>query len=604
MDSADVHICVERIMKTMSIVEKYERLISEYGFTKLNNPVNVNYLIREAIDSYLPYCKRPAIWCYGEHTKMLMADFMNELKTVKYIIDERADDYRESSGFNVIGKEDIEKEGIDGVIISSYKFREEIKGILARDYPDLSYLDLYDYIKTRGICIDREYYAVLHPYSRYQGINNLRLQLKDGRDCQEETYVKLIGCLVEIKDFCTAITFSEELYRSFPNPKYKSLMNDLRAIYDLECRLAGEISEDNVLMLCIDGLRDKDISERDMPNFTAFSKECYRFERAYSVSTSTYESLVPAYSENMDMRTKYYEKNCAAEGECRFIQKAEEQERKIVFYTDFVKYVEGRTIRRVEAYQTATEKLWNFILDAGGEKNGLFYIHILYESHYSYPNPYIESRMITSGSNILFDYMQEYGGEIRTDYEMQHRAMLNYLDDAVIPVLRRVKCRMVLFADHGNIIVDRKAKLEELDPLLFTYHQDLVRIPLIIKSSEMGTGTEKKNISLMELNTILISLLEKTRFVRRYGDLVKVQRSEIYNPDFHYIYEKRGYAQGLLAFEAFVFEEGYKLGIFSNGCTELVSVNDEQLADEDKKGGLLERIKKDITVCGVDEIVL
>lgn len=588
----------------MLIEEKYEKILSTYGFTKLNNPINVNYLVKEAIDSYLRSCRRPAIWCYGEHTKMLMADFMNELRSVKYIIDERAEVYQAASGFNVIDKGNIEKNGIDGVIISSYKFRREIKEILTNDFPWLSYLDLYNYIEAHGIRIDREYYAMLHPYSRYQRINNLRIQAKDTQADQEKIFIQLIGCFVEIKDFCGAINFSEELYQLFPKPKYKELISDLMEIYDLECQMAAAISENNVLMLCIDGLRDKDISEREMPKFAKFVKTCYRFANAYSVSTSTYESLVPAYSENMDMRTKYYENNYVAEGECRFIQKAKKQERKITFYTDFVKYIEDKTIKRAEAYQTATEKIWNFIVDAVEERNGLFYVHILYESHYSYPNPYIESKMVTAGSNILFDYLQENGGKIRTDYEMQHHAMLSYLDDAVIPLLQRMKCRMVIFADHGNIIIDQWTKLEELQPLLFTYHQDLVRIPLIIKSPEMGVGIEKKNISLMELNTIIISLLEKEVFVRCYGSLVKVQRSEIYNPDFQFIYERYGYAQGLLSFEAFIFEEGYKLGIFSNGYTELSSVDDEQLVDVEKKSELFDRIEQYITVCGTDGIVL
>lgn len=125
----------------------------------------------------------------------------------------------------------------------------------------------------------------------------------------------------------------------------------------------------------------------------------------------------------------------------------------------------------------------------------------------------------------------------------------------------------------------------------------------MIKSPEMGEGVEEKDISLVELNTIIISLLEKKKFERKYGNLVKLQRSEIYNPDFKYLYKKRGYEQGLLAFEVFVFEGKYKLGIFSNGWTELVSTEDDELLENEVlKKQLFDQIKEYITVCSLDMI--
>lgn len=589
----------------MLIEEKYEHILSEYGFTELNKAVNVNYLVREALDAYVSSCKRPALWCYGYHTKMLMADFMNELKSIKHIIDERADEYEEASGFQVINKKEIINNEIDGIIISTYKFREEIKATLIRDYPNISYLDIYEYIENQGIHLEEEYYAVLHPCSRYRKINGLQLRLTKENEKQEEIYFQLIGYFIEIKDFYLAISYARELHRLFPKPEYEKLTEDLQDIYNLECEMAGNISEENVLMLCFDGLRNKDISEEEMPTLEAFSKSFYRYENAYSISTSTYESLVPAYSENADMRTEYYENNSVSDKECRFIQKAYEQNRSIMFNTDFVKYVDGEKIHRIESYRTASEKIWDFIVDTYEEKNGLYYLHILFESHYSYPSPYTKMPIIAEGTNIMFDYLQNNGGKIRTDYEMQHHAMLKYLDDAIIPILQRVKCRMIIFADHGNIIINQQEKLEDLNPLLFTYHQDLVRIPLMIKSPEMGEGIEQEEISLMELNTIIISLLEKKKFERKYENLIKIQRSEIYNPDFQFLYEKRGYKQGLLAFEAFVFDGKYKLGIFSNGKTELVSTkDDEPMENEILKKQLFEQIKEYITVCSLELIDL
>jgi hypothetical protein len=588
----------------MLIEEKYERVLSEYGFMEVNKAVNVNHLVKEALDTYIPSCERPALWCYGYHTKVMMSDFMNELKSVKYIIDERADEYKEASGFQVIHKTEIASNKIDGVIISSYRFREEIKETIKRDYPDVSYLDIYEYIENRGIHLNEEYYAVLHPCSRYRKINGLQLQLTKEKENQEKIYFQLIGYLIVIKDFYLASSYARELCQLFPKPEYYKLVNDLQDIYDLECEMANHISEENVLMLCFDGLRNKDISEAEMPVLEAFSKRFYRYENAYSISTSTFESLVPAYSENADMRTKYYENNSISDKECRFIQKAYEQERAITFITDYTKYVESENIHIIESYQTASEKIWEFLLRTYEENNGLYYLHILFESHYSYPNPYVKTPIIAEGTNILFDYMKRNGGNIRTDYEMQHHAMLKYLDDAIVPILQRVKCRMVIFADHGNILINQQEKLESIEQVFLTYHQDLIRIPLMIKSPEMGAGVEREDISLMELNTIIISLLEKKKFERRYGKLIKLQRSEIYNPDFRYLYAKRGYEQGLLAFEAFILEGKYKLGVFSNGYTELFSTDDKSVENKALKRQLFDQIKEYITVCALNSINL
>ncbi len=167
-----------------------------------------------------------------------------------------------------------------------------------------------------------------------------------------------------------------------------------------------------------------------------------------------------------------------------------------------------------------------------------------------------------------------------------------------------VKCRMVIFADHGNILINQQEKLESIEQVFLTYHQDLIRIPLMIKSPEMGAGVEREDISLMELNTIIISLLEKKKFERRYGKLIKLQRSEIYNPDFRYLYAKRGYEQGLLAFEAFILEGKYKLGVFSNGYTELFSTDDKSVENKALKRQLFDQIKEYITVCALNSINL
>lgn len=590
----------------MLLQEKYEQLILEYGFETDINTENVNGMLRDVLTVFLSECRTPAIWCYGEHTRMLMSDFMNELKSVKFIIDRHAGDYAEDSGFKVLYSSEIEEYGIDGVIISSYKLRNEIKAQIEAEHPCVKYLDIYDYFEQNGVFVRKEYYLSTHPYSKYSTINRLKYLIKseeDG-DKKEELLLELIKSFVDIKDFLLAAKCADALNKMNGSRKNIKLLGQLRELYDLECRAAEQIGEDNVLMLCFDGMRDKDIYSGDMPRFDDFvHNHCYRYANGYSVSTSTYESLVPAYGENADMRTKYYENNCVKEDECRFIRKAKQQGREIYFYTDFAKYIDDAGIKRKQLYQTATEKLWDFIADASEKTNGLFYVHILYESHYSYPNPYIDEGIVAEGSHIMFDFLYKNGGGIRADYVEQHRNSLKYLEDVLVSVLKRIKCRMFIFADHGNIIFNRQMRLEDFEPLHFTYHDDLIHIPFIIKSPEMPVGVDNRNISLMEINEILVCLMEKKKFIAKQPAVVKTQRSAIYNPDFQYLYKKCGQEQGLCAFEAFIFEDHSSLAIYGNGYTEL-SEQGILVEDDEKKQVLFEQIKDRVTVCSLDKVII
>lgn len=251
----------------------------------------------------------------------------------------------------------------------------------------------------------------------------------------------------------------------------------------------------------------------------------------------------------------------------------------------------------MDCTQTVTEKMWDFILDAVEEDNGLFYIHILYESHYSYPNPYTEDKIIADGSNIMFDFLSKNGGCLRTDYEAQHKDAISYIDDVLYPLLSKLKARFVLYADHGNIILPQNTKLGDISYTQETFHEDLIQIPLVIKSPEMGVNINNGIISLISINDIIVSLLKKKKFVPKENEFIKIVRSELYNPDFRYLYKKNGGERGLLAFEGFIFDTGYKLIIYADGVSELYeTANDQIINDNVLKNRLLDLVKNLVTV--------
>lgn len=579
----------------MGLDEQYELLLNKYSFLKSCNVGEIYHIVRDSLVHFISKCNNPAIWCYGRHTRMLMTDFMFEMKKVKYIIDENYENV-EGSGFRVLRKHQIGDFGIDGIIISSYQYKDEVKDIIKRDYSNIAYLDIYEELEKEGVLLNKSYYARSHPYGRYRKINQLKRELNHSRN-DERLYQNIISEYVGMQDFQSAIDYTEKLLELNGDSLYIELKYDLEKIYQKELDAISEISQNNVVMFCIDGLRRQDVLGECVPNINQYLKEYTRFfTNAYSVSTSTFESLIPAYSENNNLRTKYFESNVVKEENCRFISEAIKQDRTIFFYTDSTKYIDSKEIKVKYLSQTATEKIWSFISDAEKEENGLFYIHVLYESHYSYPNPDTVEELIADGSNIMFDYLEKNGGRMRTDYEKQHMDALKYLDRVLSPFLKLMPCRMVLYADHGNILIPREMTMDDVEEAKYSYHEDLIQIPLAIKSPEVLLGTSNKLMTLMSLNEIICSLLKRECFIEQGNEFIKIQRSEIYNPDFQYLYRKAGKQQELSAFEAFVFEDGRKLVVYADGTIKLCNHNDELLGDHNEEEKLWMKVKDYVTV--------
>lgn len=579
----------------MGLIEKYNLLLSKYSFVRKHNVNIVNEIIRDSLVRFVSECKNPAIWCYGEHTRNLMAEYIFEMRKIKYIVDKNYKNMGES-GYHIIGDHQIKDCEIDGIIISTYEYREEIKAIIDRNYPEIPYLDFYEELEKKGIVLENGYYKHDGPYDKYIKINQLKKERRKNIGL-EKIYMDIINEYINMMDFQSAIDCVQELQKINDTSLYRELKRDIVEIYQLELATIAGMSQNNVFMFCIDGLRRRDVLGNDMPNIKKYLAEHTRFyTNAYSISTSTYESLIPAYSENNDMRTRYYETNLVEEKDCRFITEAIKQGRNIYFYTDSAKYVESEKIKYTYMSQTATEKMWNFAVDAETEENGLFYVHVLWESHFSFPNPDTEAELVVNGNGMLEDYFERNGGKIQADYVQQHADAIRYLDRVLSPFLERIPCRFVLYADHGNQLIPLGTPLEAIETIEFTCSMEETQVPLAIKSPETGKGTSDSLISLMSLNEMIYSLLKKERFVESENEFVKIQRSVRYNPEARLLYQKVGMEQELEAFEAFVFEDDRKLVVYGNGVIKLWDENEKLVEDQSEKDRLFRKIRDYITV--------
>lgn len=578
------------------LLQLYSELCQLLDIHELEYNEGLYIAVKEILEKFTSACSNPAIWCFGEHTHMLMTDFVYELKKVHYIIDDSVEFINEE-GYVLISSDVIPNKEIDGIIVSSYKYSEEIANKISTEYPHIKCLNIYKELAQYGIHCTSEYYLYNHPYSKYRRINELHNEPKDSRKL-----IELIRELILIKDFWLAGEYAIQYSKMFSNERADRIQRIICNIQGLIKNSIEAANTSGVLLLCIDSLRKQDLDKGLMPNLQQFiDNETESFENAFSCSTSTYESLIPAYSENFDLTTEYYEKNLIEADGCRFVNEAIKQNKKIYFYTDAEIFIDNPNIIHVGNPQTASEKVWQFVLDSADGVDGLFYIHILYESHFSFVNPYTKD-MFIGGTNMFFDLLDRNGGQLKAEYKEQHADALRYLDDLLEKTLLDLKIPMVIYADHGIEILEKNARIADVFPIMLGCTNSRIRIPFAFRSVETIPQKHNMLFSLGNINDVVISLINHENFCINPKSHIKIQRSALYNPDYRSLFQSVHFSTGCQAYEAFVFLNGVKIVIYEKGKTYMYNEVDEEIDDPQMKRYLVNEILSEVTVCTENRI--
>lgn len=577
--------------------KKYEDLCNDLGISSDSAYNNIGLYIRKILNDFYDKHERVAIYCYGIHTQMLMADYVSELRNTVCIIDNGVSD--SDSEYKIIKGCEIEDYDLDGIVVSSYKYREEIKKGLFVNHNNIDVLDIYDELARYGVFLENEFFCA-GPYQKYKRINNLNNRLHGSHSDKESISVRreLVNEFVHIKDFRMARKMVLEILDICDDDNYKAILNEIAFLYDAEISNLNRLDSKNVVLMCLDGFMRNDLLDEKLKKISdVLGQTSLFFNNAYSYSTMTYESLIPAFTENTDQKTEYYLNDEAQSSTCRFISKAVEQNRFIAIYGDGNHYIYDESIKYSGSPQTVTEKIWDFTIDSEGVENGLFYIHEMYESHYSFSNPYTTGNLISHGAAMLFDYLPQNGGHLKTDYQKQQEDAIRYLDDTLAPFINALSCNLIIFADHGNLVLPPDCKLSDVRPIQLTASEGWIRIPLIVRSKCFKPGVDNDLISLMDINDIMIAVLTNKSYDRKKKDYIKIGRSAIYNGQFRQLFKLMNCDYNGEAFEGFIFNNGYKLLVFSNGKTELYSTDDDStIEDREIKDELYQRIRNEITV--------
>ncbi len=573
--------------------KKYSTLCSYMNINVNRGYQNTNMYIREILTDFVNTHKRVGIYCYGVHTHMLLADFVADLRDVVCIIDNGA--VTNDSDFLIIKDEEIEDYQLDGVIISSFNYMNEIKQGIYSKHRSVDVLDIYEELEKRGVHLEKEFYSE-GPYQIYTRINELVRGCSDGSVLEKKK--ELISELVYIKDFRLAGELAREIYMLTEDDANKTIHQMLTDLYELELKALAESGKNNTLLLCLDGMRREDFFGGKLGKvLSILNKASCIYKNAYSYSTMTFESLVPSFSENTDQRTGYFLNEAVDSSKCRFVKKALNEDRFVAIYGDGNIYISDDSIKYSGYSQTITEKLWDFVCDADVTDNGLFYLHELYESHYSFPSPYAKDPIISNGGAMLFDFLVQNNGGLRTNYKKQQEEALRYLDDTLAPFINVLPCNMVMFADHGNLVFDRNTTLEDVKTVQLHASEDWIRIPLVVKLNGIKGEENGDLISLLDLNEIMIASMDGKKYEHTSKDHIKIGRSTIYNQQFKELYRIMSRDYNGEAFEGFVFNDGLKLIVFENGKKELYRIDDDERVYDDKRiEYLFERVSDEVSI--------
>lgn len=140
-------VCLDRIKETFTLELRHmkKQIIS-----------NRYFIVKLFLEKILTG-KKVAIRCAGVHTKELLK-VITDKSVIKCIWDYKVSDEKFCEYPCISEKEDLKKYEIDTILISSYKYRHEIKSELFDLSNEYEVIDLYEALENEGITFDSEFY--------------------------------------------------------------------------------------------------------------------------------------------------------------------------------------------------------------------------------------------------------------------------------------------------------------------------------------------------------------------------------------------------------------------------------------------------------------
>ncbi|MGF7143655.1 hypothetical protein HNQ56_002082 [Anaerotaenia torta] len=186
------------------LIKKYKL---DYDENKYNN------LVKTILADAIPKKSSIAFLGVGDHTSEIISLLNNEYKIVsifdKHLFQLKLDgvdsSYYEQTEIPLLHSSEINNSKFDVLIISSFRYRQDMKNEIESKYPLHTYkvIDIYENLAERGYYFDHPFF--LYKYSPYLQVIEARLNYESERDILKKSKfcIELIKLYLYIKDFAS-----------------------------------------------------------------------------------------------------------------------------------------------------------------------------------------------------------------------------------------------------------------------------------------------------------------------------------------------------------------------------------------------------------------
>lgn len=536
----------------------------------------VGKILREKCEN-----KKFAIWGSGDHTIQIHKYFSLEMKDAKFIIDnDKSKNGKILLGFNIKYPEVDELKKLDVIFISSFSCAETIEKQIEDMNIDVEVVNIYKKLSDRGIKLKAAFYS---DTSVYMELYNLKKLFEDTK--QEKVLQKIILNYLGIRDINNAKKYIKIYLENnySKHDKVKKILNELEIIEEEIKIKVEEKAENNIFIFYWDALRHKDVfsNNNNMKYVNTLLDKSTYFTNLYSPSITTYES-VPTILTGLDPEDSEIRDGITVrDDQCAFVKKAQEQGYKIKIYSNHWNIIDGEKIEYFDgSYATLT--IWNAICNmiSSQESKNIYILYFWQETH--------PPHLCGNHENYPVAHLAPFSGneselQSQEEYNNQYSECLSYADEVTEYYYNILgdNTLKILFSDHGQIIEQATYELKDIKTLA-GWHDDRVRVPLIIT----GGHVHKKRIdglnTLMNFNKIMNLILDKQRIIIDSENKVYFKFSKMQNSIIIENYLEAGFEDYLYGFTVYITDL-YKCVVTGNNKIRYFNKNnDEEIFDAKK----------------------
>lgn len=460
--------------------------------------------------------KKIAIYGAGIHTQEILR-IIRRPDNLVCIIDKKLQGEKRFE-VPVIDVSEIEGYKVDVVIISSFKYRNDMSHEIRKRYPKIKILDFYDEIQNRNLELEDVFYAI-NPEQKYIQINQLLLSYERESDFEtkEALLQDLISAYLSIKDFTLVFKYIEKYLKLFKSKaeNYILFEKELKELFrDIQEQIKNK-RENITAVFCVDSLKQTEI--KNMQYLSQFANENYQFEcfmAEYPQTRYALQTLLTG-KHTFDFLTQEERDIEWSDGELLKYLKDNKIDFRFIgtLPNDPFTLLDDKSKRKKERL-LPSEIFWNGVVEILESNNdAVFFFHTGYAIH----SPHFLGEW---NKNLKYEF------ETMKELEEQYQASVNYMDAVLkfyLEFLISNYITQIVLGDHGI----------DINYLDTVYHRknyfqggrwckEEMNAALIIKSGKTGTGINRNIVSNARFSSILLRILSEEKL-----DLTQIDDKEL-----------------------------------------------------------------------------